>query len=201
MFKPNKKILYIIIALAISLCIYSILNNALSNLVSNKTVQEKEEKKNQVNEKSMVDIEKNSIVDDNKKAVADTLEMEIIAYAHAIKKFTQVSIDELNLKLNKDDSFFIYVGRVTCPDCRKIVPTLSNISLENEIEMFYLDSEETESNVAIKEFRNKYKISSVPTIIYFYDSQNYDFITFRLEDNIDEIKKQLGDKIKYYISK
>ena len=76
----------------------------------------------------------------------DTLEMECIAYEHFTRDFTAITINELNTKIINKESFFLFTGRMTCEWCRKLVPVLSEVAANNKIEIFYLDSEATESD-------------------------------------------------------
>ena len=98
---------------------------------------------------------------------ADTLEMECIAYKHFTGNFTAITANELSIKIANKESLFLFTGRITCEWCRKLVPILSEIAVNNKIEIFYLDSESTESDSQLKDFRQKYNIDFVPSILYF----------------------------------
>lgn len=125
----------------------------------------------------------------------DTLEMELISYIHSVRTFTSLSTEEVNLKLNNKEDFILYIGRATCQWCRKVAPALSYISSENNLDIFYLNSENTESNSELQEFRNNYGISTVPAIIVFSSQGNYNLIDFDATSDIEIIKKQLLDEL------
>lgn len=126
---------------------------------------------------------------------SDTLEMELIAYTHSVLTFTKLSIDEVNIKLANNDAFILYVGRATCQWCRKVAPALSYISSNNSLNIFYLDSEDTESNSALKKFRNDHDISTVPAIIVFSNQNSYRLVDIDVTDDIDALKKQLCEAL------
>lgn len=126
---------------------------------------------------------------------SDTLEMEVISYIHSVLKFKSLSVEELKLKLNNDDAFILYVGRATCQWCRKVAPILCCISSEQNLNIFYLDSENTESNPNLQEFRNNHEIDTVPAIIVFYNQDNYKIINFDVTADNDSLKKQLEKEL------
>ena len=61
----------------------------------------------------------------------------------------------------------MYTGRDTCRYCRELIPVLNKIYSELEIELYYLDSEYTEVDEQIQEFRTEYGIEFVPSLIKF----------------------------------
>lgn len=83
------------------------------------------------------------------------------------KKFTELDIRQVKNKIENGDSFFLYTGRDTCRYCRELIPVLNKIYSELEIELYYLDSEYTEVDEQIQEFRTEYGIEFVPSLIKF----------------------------------
>ncbi len=84
-------------------------------------------------------------------------------------------------KIDEKNSFFLYTGRVTCPESRMIVPYLSEITVENDLNVFYLNSEDTDADEGMQKFRGRYEINSVPSIIYFHHDGKY----YVVEHNIN----------------
>lgn len=133
----------------------------------------------------------NSRNTDNKSEQLN-LEMELIAYAHAELDFLQADVSIINSKIENDSSFFLYTGRATCQWCRKIVPILSRIIKENNISIYYLDSENSDTNSELSAFREKYEIETVPSIIYFEGSEEYySFELDALETDLYDIERKL----------
>ncbi len=97
-------------------------------------------------------------------------------YAKLSKEFTTVSVDEIQTKLSNNESFFLYTGRVTCPYCRIAVPILHETSKEENIEIFYLDSENTNERPDLKAFRDSHEIKTVPNFGYFDNGDNFNKI-------------------------
>ena len=120
------------------------------------------------------------------------LEMEILAYKHAELSFLRLTAEEVNDKIENGDHFFLYTGRITCQYCRTIVPILNKVIKDNNIELYYLDSENTKEDIILSNFRDTYGIKTVPSIIYFIGKDDYH--TFELnmsEDDESEIEKSL----------
>lgn len=133
--------------------------------------------------------------EENSDSTKMMLEMELIAYSHAEMNFIRLTAEEVNAKIKEGIPFFLYTGRATCQWCRKMVPILNKVIKEDNIELFYLDSENTEEDEVLSDFRDKFGIKTVPSIIYFKGSENY--YTFELnvtENDEDEIEINLKEQ-------
>lgn len=123
------------------------------------------------------------------------LEMELIAYRHAEMSFIRLTAEEVIAKIKEGTPFFLYTGRATCQWCRKMVPVLNKVIKEGNIEMFYLDSENTEEDKVLSDFRKEYEIKTVPSIIYFKSLENYYTFEFNITENDkDEIEADLKEQ-------
>lgn len=123
------------------------------------------------------------------------LEMELIAYGHSIYNFVPVSVNDVIMKIENNDTFALYIGRATCQWCRKLVPVLSKVVEDENLELFYLDSEDTQSNPQLAHFRNIYQIETVPAIILF-DQEGHRLLDLNIvETSSDDLKKQLNSEL------
>ncbi|HAP15513.1 MAG TPA: hypothetical protein DCR07_05330 [Lactococcus sp.] len=141
--------------------------------------------------------EKNSL-SDVYSDVSDTqsrsiLEMELVAYSYAVSTFDEVTVEEVENKIERNDKFLLYVGRETCEWCRKIAPVLSQVSQKKDIDIYYLDSADTESDLTLKTFREVYGIETVPVVIDFSSNGKYHFLEYDLmksrKDLVDTLSK------------
>ncbi len=90
--------------------------------------------------------------------------VEIEKYEEEIKVFEKISSIQAENLLSTKDIVVIYIGRATCPFCRKFVKKLNSIYTEINRTIFYIDS----ANSADEElafFRKKYNILTVPGFI------------------------------------
>ncbi len=98
--------------------------------------------------------------------IGKSIEELISEYENNTKNFKDTTVDEIYEKINQNDEFYIYVGRVTCEWCRLFVHYLNEYSNENNIEIYYLDSTDTDTNEKLKDFREKNNIEFVPALLY-----------------------------------
>ena len=77
------------------------------------------------------------------------------------KKILSIKADEL---ISKEGSTIIYIGRSTCPFCRKFAKKLNALVNKINTPIYYIDTEDFSDN-EIKSFRDKYNIITVPGFI------------------------------------
>lgn len=90
--------------------------------------------------------------------------VEIETYEEQVKIFNKISSIEAENILSKEDVVAIYIGRPTCPFCRKFVRKLNDISNEINKTIYYIDSSNS-SDEELSSFRKKYNILTVPGFI------------------------------------
>lgn len=87
-------------------------------------------------------------------------------YNRAVSTFTKINSTEYYKKTKNNDNFFVYFGRVTCPDCLDTISELKQSVKKQDIEMFYIDTDTEEKDLDISEIRRKENINFVPSILY-----------------------------------
>ncbi|MDO4536522.1 MAG: hypothetical protein Q4B63_12055, partial [Clostridium perfringens] len=85
-------------------------------------------------------------------------------YQENIKSFKKVLSSEADTLLSNGDLAAVYIGRETCPFCRKFAKTLSGLTNKINTTIYYVDSENF-SDDEIGSFRGKYKVVTVPGFI------------------------------------
>ena len=95
------------------------------------------------------------------------LKLELIGYANAVESFNELTVDEAGSKKAAGEEFLLFVGRPTCEWCRKLAPSLQEVSESRGMTVFYLDSTDTETASDLANFRNLYDIPTVPAVILF----------------------------------
>lgn len=119
-----------------------------------------------------------------------SLQDELDAYGEATSHFTPVTVGEVGVKIDQGDDFYLYVGRLTCEWCRKLVPTLQQVSDDEGITIHYLDSTDTKRDPELAAFRETYGIETVPKIIHF--KQDGSYAVFQIDWDRGEIAEQLA---------
>ena len=86
------------------------------------------------------------------------------AYEEDIKSFEKVLSKEADKLLSNEELAAIYIGRGTCPFCRKFAKKLSGLIDEINTTIYYVDSNNFSDN-ELSSFREKYNIVTVPGFI------------------------------------
>lgn len=85
-------------------------------------------------------------------------------YIENVKSFKKILSSETESLLSEEDLVVIYIGRETCPYCRKFANKLSGLVDEINTTIYYIDSANS-SDSGLSSFREKYEIVTVPGFI------------------------------------
>ena len=66
---------------------------------------------------------------------------------------------------NKETATF-FIGRKTCPYCRKFAGTLAGVVAETKAHIYFINSEEPSQLDALQDFRSRYEIPTVPGFVH-----------------------------------
>ena len=89
---------------------------------------------------------------------------EKYSYKEDVSLFTNILSDEADKLLSNEDLAVIYIGRETCPYCRKFAKKLSGLVGKINTTIYYVDSNNL-SDSELSSFREKYNIVTVPGFI------------------------------------
>lgn len=85
-------------------------------------------------------------------------------YREDVSLFKKVTSSQADSLLSNEEVAIVYIGRETCPFCRKFAKKLSGLSNEINRPIYYVDSEDYSDN-GISSFREKYNVVTVPGFI------------------------------------
>ncbi|WP_026889556.1 thiol reductase thioredoxin [Clostridium beijerinckii] len=85
-------------------------------------------------------------------------------YEENVKLFEKVISTQAEELLSNEDLAVIYIGRATCPFCRRFAKKLSGLTNKISTTIYYVDSADFSDNL-IDSFREKYNIVTVPGFI------------------------------------
>lgn len=94
----------------------------------------------------------------------------MIGYANAVDAFIEIDTQSVREKIANGERFYLYIGRSTCQWCRKLAPSLQYASSKREVDIYYLDSTDTQTDSDLSSFRKEYAIETVPDVILFSES-------------------------------
>ena len=91
-------------------------------------------------------------------------------YKENIKSFKKVLSSEADKLLSNENLATVYIGRETCPFCRKFAKTLGSLTDKLNTTIYYVDSADF-SDDKINSFRSKYNVVTVPGFIVSKNGQ------------------------------
>ena len=94
------------------------------------------------------------------------LEVEIDQYLDEAKSFIETTPKEADELLEAKEGNIVFIGRETCPYCRRFVRTLGPLSKEHNLKIHYVHAQHPEYEEEIKELRDKYDVPTVPGLLY-----------------------------------
>lgn len=77
--------------------------------------------------------------------------------------FTPISAKEAGEKLQTEANVILFIGRSTCPYCQRFEPKLTQVSKNNQLTIYFLDSDN--QDVEIQELRATYHVPTVPGLL------------------------------------
>lgn len=97
-------------------------------------------------------------------------EQEIETFLEQVKVFTETTPEEADQLLEAKEGNIVFVGRETCPYCRRFVAKLSPLAEEHRLTVHYVHSKHPDYTDEIETFREKYDVPTVPGLLYSSDS-------------------------------
>ncbi|AMB96288.1 thioredoxin [Aerococcus urinae] len=123
--------------------------------------------------------------------------MENMAYSEsefneAVEKLNRVNAKDLLSNLDSKEESLVFVGRPTCPYCRKFLPKLIEIIESDDLEIAYLDSTATAESVAIQEFREQAQVATVPALVRIGGEKRLENLGVDSSDSIESIREKIA---------
>lgn len=87
-------------------------------------------------------------------------------YLNEVKVFKETPPEEAKALLESEDGAIVYIGRETCPYCRRFVKKLSPLAEENDLTVHYVHSQHPEYEEEVNDLREKYDVPTVPGLLY-----------------------------------
>lgn len=87
-------------------------------------------------------------------------------YIQNVDKFNKLNMKEIYSKFENKETFVLYLGRKTCPHCRKFSPILREFNTLYGNKLNYYDIQSPDLDKDAKVFLSKLKIPGVPDVLY-----------------------------------
>ena len=93
-------------------------------------------------------------------------QQDIEIYLEQVKVFTETTPAEADQLLEPEEGNIVFIGRETCPYCRRFVVKLSKLAEEHNLKVHYVHSKHPDYTDEIKTLREKYDVPTVPGLLY-----------------------------------
>ena len=88
-----------------------------------------------------------------------------------IKDLEVTTVARAQEALDSKETATFFIGRKTCPYCRKFAGTLAGVVAETKVHIYFINSEEAIQLNELQEFRSRYGIPTVPGFVHIADGQ------------------------------
>ncbi len=88
-----------------------------------------------------------------------------------IKDLEVTTVARAQEALDKQETATFFIGRKTCPYCRKFAGTLAGVIAETKAHIYFINSEEASQLNELQEFRSRYGIPTVPGFVHVSNGQ------------------------------
>ena len=111
-------------------------------------------------------------------------------FAQNIKDLEVTTVDRARQAIADKETATFFVGRKTCPYCRKFAGTLAGVVADTKAHIYFINSEEASQLNELQAFRSRYGIPTVPGFVHIADGQ----INVRCDSSMSaqEIKEFAG---------
>ncbi|KXT75136.1 Bacterocin transport accessory protein [Streptococcus sp. DD10] len=112
------------------------------------------------------------------------------AFAQHISNLTETTVAHAQTLIDEMETATFFVGRATCPYCRKFAAKLHTVVNETEKTVYFINSEDPNQLGELQAFREQYGIKTVPGFVHTQDGD----VTVRCDSSMseEEIKEFAG---------
>lgn len=89
----------------------------------------------------------------------------MLNFDEAVALMEPVSALDAREKIDSKEKVILFIGRPTCPYCRKFAPKLGQVIQETGAKVLYLHSEDMSQIEDIQALRQRYGVATVPGLL------------------------------------
>lgn len=92
-----------------------------------------------------------------------------MTFEEIVANFIPSSVAEVTSAIASGKDMIIFLGRSSCPYCRRFAPKLAQVATDNQKEVYFVDSENAADAAELAAFRENYQLVTVPALLVSYD--------------------------------
>lgn len=94
-----------------------------------------------------------------------------MTFDESVAQFQEVAMPELIQKIEANEELAVFIGRATCPYCRRFAPKLAKVATEHQKSILFVNSENPDELDDIQAFRNEHGLKTVPALLVIKNQQ------------------------------
>ncbi|HEP1274745.1 TPA: thioredoxin [Streptococcus pyogenes] len=92
-----------------------------------------------------------------------------MTFEEIVANFIPSSVAEVTSAIASGKDMIVFLGRSSCPYCRRFAPKLAQVAADNQKEVYFVDSENAADAAELAAFRENYQLVTVPALLVSYD--------------------------------
>lgn len=92
-----------------------------------------------------------------------------MTFEEIVANFIPSSVAEVTSAIASGKDMIVFLGRSSCPYCRRFAPKLVQVATDNQKEVYFVDSENAADAAELAAFRENYQLVTVPALLVSYD--------------------------------
>ncbi|HER5507200.1 TPA: thioredoxin [Streptococcus pyogenes] len=92
-----------------------------------------------------------------------------MTFEEIVANFIPSSVAEVTSAIASGKDMIVFLGRSSCPYCRRFAPKLAQVATDNQKEVYFVDSENAADAAELAAFRVNYQLVTVPALLVSYD--------------------------------
>lgn len=92
-----------------------------------------------------------------------------MTFEEIVANFIPSSVAEVTSAIASGKDMIVFLGRSSCPYCRRFAPKLAQVATDNQKEVYFVDSENAADAAELAAFRENYQLVTVAALLVSYD--------------------------------
>ncbi|HEP1683916.1 TPA: thioredoxin domain-containing protein [Streptococcus pyogenes] len=92
-----------------------------------------------------------------------------MTFEEIVANFIPSSVAEVASAIASGKDMIVFLGRSSCPYCRRFAPKLAQVATDNQKDVYFVDSENAADAAELAAFRENYQLVTVPALLVSYD--------------------------------